>query len=55
LAGPSEFTVRISPENRGVLLRRRSDQMVRGQQAIVSVDGSRVQEGAWNQPDRAAG
>jgi hypothetical protein len=47
LVSPSEFTVQISQENRGVLLRRRSDQAVRGQQAIVSVDGARVQEGAW--------
>jgi hypothetical protein len=52
LKGPNEFTVQIAPENQGVLLRRRSDQMKRGQRARVSVDGERVAERAWIAPDR---
>lgn len=47
LAGPSQFTVRIAPENRGILLRRRSDQFTRGQQARVLVDGQCVAERGW--------
>ena len=47
LAGASEFTLKIAPENAGVLLRRRSDQAVRGQQAAVFVDGTRVLERTW--------
>ena len=52
LQGPSQFTVQIAPENQGVLLRRRSDQMKRGQRARVSVDGERIAERAWIVPDR---
>ncbi len=51
LAGSSEFTVTVAPENRGVLLRRRSDQARRGQQAAVYVDGRRVAERTWLWPD----
>jgi hypothetical protein len=51
LNGPSQFTVQIAPENQGVLLRRRSDQMQRGQRAKVSVDGLQIAERAWIAPD----
>jgi hypothetical protein len=52
LAAFSEFTVKIDPQNRGVLLQRRSDQAVRGQRAAVFVDGARVPERTWLHPDR---
>lgn len=51
LNGPSQFTVKIVPENQGVLLRRRSDQMKRGQRARVSVDGQQIAERTWIAPD----
>ncbi|MEI8122369.1 MAG: DUF2961 domain-containing protein [bacterium] len=51
LNGPSQFTVQIAPENQGVLLRRRSDQMQRGQRAKVSVDGLQIAERTWIAPD----
>jgi len=48
----SEFTVKIAPENRGVLLRRRSDQAKQGQRAAVYIDGQRVKERTWYYADR---
>lgn len=51
LNGPSQFTAQISPENQGVLLRRRSDQVKRGQRARISVDGKQVSERTWIAPD----
>jgi len=52
LAEASEFTVAISPENQGVVLRRRSDQLKRAQRAAVYVDGKRVEERMWFYGDR---
>lgn len=40
--GTSQFTMSISPTNRGVILRRMFDQGVLNQQATVSVDGTLV-------------
>ena len=51
LTEPSEFIVRIAPENHGVILRRRSDQSLRGQHASVYVDGKRIQERDWYYAD----
>jgi hypothetical protein len=45
---PITFDVQIRPENRGVLLRRTSDQAVGYQSADVAVDG--VLAGNWLQP-----
>ncbi|WP_458120491.1 DUF2961 domain-containing protein [Paenibacillus sp. Z6-24] len=50
--GWSEFTVSIRPDNRGVRLRRRSDQMTGQQKATVHVDGILVQERSWYTADR---
>jgi hypothetical protein len=47
LTGPSEFLIRIAPENEGILLRRRSNQARRGQRARVWVDGKLVSERFW--------
>jgi len=47
LSAASEFTVRILPENHGVLLRRRSDQKHARQLAAVHVDGRKVTERDW--------
>jgi hypothetical protein len=47
LSAASEFTVRIQPENHGVLLRRRSDQAHARQLAAVHVDGRKVVERNW--------
>jgi len=49
--GFSEFTVAISPDNKGVRLRRRSDQLHGRQQARVFVDGIPVTERTWYHPD----
>jgi hypothetical protein len=47
--GCSEFTVKISPANNGVELRRRLYRSGNGQQrAIVYVDGTRVNERPWD-------
>ncbi|HEV2456032.1 MAG TPA: DUF2961 domain-containing protein, partial [Verrucomicrobiae bacterium] len=47
--GSSEFTVRISPANQGVELRRRIYRCGNGiQRAIVYVDGVRVNERPWD-------
>ncbi|MFZ4396492.1 MAG: DUF2961 domain-containing protein [Kiritimatiellia bacterium] len=51
LNGPCQFTVRTDPGNRGVLLRRRSDQMKSGQRARISVDGQPLTERTWIAPD----
>ncbi|ANY71427.1 hypothetical protein BBD41_01885 [Paenibacillus ihbetae] len=50
--GFSEFTVSIRPENRGVRLRRRSDQITGRQRANVYVDGIPVTEKCWYYADR---
>ena len=50
--GASEFAVSISPENTGVRLRRRSDQLYGRQRARVFVDGVRVEEYDWYVADR---
>lgn len=50
--GWSEFIVSIAPDNNGVLLRRRSDQMTGRQKANVYVDGALVRERSWYYADR---
>ncbi|HZG56923.1 DUF2961 domain-containing protein [Paenibacillus sp.] len=50
--GWSEFTVDVDPNNRGVRLRRRSDQMTGRQRANVYVDGAPVKERSWYFADR---
>ena len=50
--GWSEFIVTIHPENAGVKLRRRSDQMTGRQRANVYVDGTLVAERSWYVADR---
>ena len=52
LAGHSEFVVKVDPKNRGVLLRRRSDQQKRTQGALVFVDDTKVKRRNWYHPDR---
>jgi beta-mannosidase len=52
VAKASEFTVRIAPENQGLILRRRSDQARQGQRAAVYVDGVCVKERTWYYADR---
>ncbi len=44
LTGPSESIATIVHENHGVILRRQSDQLLRGQHAFVYVDGKKVEE-----------
>jgi len=51
LSGPSEFTLKIIPGNQGVILRRRSDQALRGQRASVSVDGEKILAHDWYYAD----
>lgn len=46
--GSSQFTVAVDPANQGVVLRRRLDYAVPGQQAAVYVDGQAV--GEWSTP-----
>lgn len=50
--GYSEFTVSILPDNGGVRLRRRSDQITGRQKANVYVDGVLVTERSWYFADR---
>lgn len=50
--GTSEFIVSVRPANRGVRLRRRSDQITGRQRANVYVDGTLVAERSWYYPDR---
>lgn len=50
--GFSEFTVKILPDNVGVMLRRRSDQKFGRQRARVFIDGRRVMERDWYHADR---
>ncbi len=50
--GYSSFTIKISPQNIGVRLRRRSDQINPGQCARVFVDGEEVSERLWFFADR---
>jgi len=50
--GWSEFIATIHPENAGVRLRRRSDQMTGRQRANVYVDGTLVRERSWYVADR---
>lgn len=50
--GSSEFVVSVDPRNRGVRLRRRSDQATGRQRANVYVDGVRVKERSWYYADR---
>ena len=52
LTEASEFTVKIAPDNRGVFLRRKSDQLLPGQRAVVYVDGQCVTERNWYYADR---
>ncbi len=52
VAGASEFTLRIDPDNAGVRLRRRSDQQHGRQRARVYVDGQPVTERTWYVADR---
>jgi len=49
--GPVTFDVRLSAANRGVRLRRRSDQREGRQAARVYVDGKPVSERIWCAPD----
>jgi hypothetical protein len=49
-AGSVRFRVAISPENDGLILRRRSDQGIADQRASVAVDGIRI--GTWHDPGR---
>ena len=51
LGGPSRFTVTLAPDNQGVLLRRRSDQVARGQRASVYVDGAKIPDHDWYAAD----
>lgn len=48
----SAFTITVLPDNRGVLLRRRSDQTTGRQMARVYVDGVLVRERNWYAADR---
>ncbi len=48
IAGISEFTIRVNPDNVGVILRRRFDYNESNQQANVYVDGQLV--GRWYSP-----
>ena len=48
----SEFQVKTDPENRGILLRRRSDQEFGRQAAKVYIDGTEVSERLWYFADR---
>ncbi len=50
--GQSSFTVKISPQNQGVLLRRRSDQEQGRQRAKVFIDGKLVTERDWYYADQ---
>jgi len=50
--GWSEFVISIHPDNQGVRLRRRSDQMTGRQKARVYVDNVLVQERSWYVADR---
>jgi len=52
LQAPGTFNARISPDNGGVLLRRRSDQQLGRQRARVFVDGAQVRERDWYYADR---
>ena len=52
IEGASEFIVTILPENKGLRLRRRSDQMTGRQKANVYVDGALVKERSWYYADR---
>jgi hypothetical protein len=49
--GSSEFTVKITPDNKGIRLRRKYDQRNPCQRARVSVDGNPVAERNWYQPE----
>ena len=49
--GSSAFTVSISPENRGVRLRRRTDKANNRQEARVYIDGQLVTERPWYSVD----
>ncbi|MBB6635898.1 DUF2961 domain-containing protein [Cohnella thailandensis] len=50
--GDSRFVVSVDPRNRGVRLRRRSDQIAGRQRANVYVDGVLVAERSWYFADR---
>ncbi|WP_080837984.1 DUF2961 domain-containing protein [Cohnella massiliensis] len=50
--GWSEFVASIAPENKGVRLRRRSDQITGRQKANVYIDGVLVKERSWYYADR---
>lgn len=50
--GWSEFVASVDPNNRGVRLRRRSDQITGRQRALVYVDGTLVKERSWYYADR---
>ncbi|MFD2333439.1 DUF2961 domain-containing protein [Cohnella sp. GCM10020058] len=50
--GHSEFRVAVDPDNIGVRLRRRSDQITGRQRANVYVDGVLVEERSWYFADR---
>ncbi|TLS49026.1 DUF2961 domain-containing protein [Paenibacillus antri] len=52
IEGWSEFVATVHPENAGVRLRRRSDQMTGRQKANVYVDGALVTERSWYAADR---
>lgn len=52
IEGASEFSVSVRPDNRGVRLRRRSDQVTGRQRANVYVDGRLVEERSWYVADR---
>ncbi|OWA34129.1 hypothetical protein B9G55_17555 [Saccharibacillus sp. O16] len=52
LEGASEFSVSVQADNRGVRLRRRSDQVTGRQRANVYVDGQLVEERSWYFADR---
>jgi hypothetical protein len=52
LTGRSTFNVAIAPENKGVILRRRSDQGSGRQRAKVFVDGILIKERDWYFADR---
>jgi len=49
--GSSTFTVAISPDNRGVRLRRRCDKENNRQRAMVFIDGQMVTERPWYSVD----
>jgi hypothetical protein len=49
--GSSTFTVAISPDNRGVRLRRRCDKANNRQRAMVFIDGQMVTERPWYSVD----